>query len=685
MSAKPRKKAASSIQQMDSVEALRKKRTIIYAVLSILLLTILTYSNSINNGFISNWDDDGYVINNSDIRDLSLSKAIHFFKLDSVYNGNYHPLTMLSYAIEAACFGVASATPFHVTNLLLHLINVCLVFYLMYLITNKLNAAAIVALFFAVHPVHVESVAWVSERKDVLYALFYLASIIFYVKYLRGKSGYKYLSISLVLFVASCLSKSMAVSLPVVLLLCDYLFSRKLSKASVAEKIPYFLIAVLFGIAALKSQSQAMSTGIAQHLGSIDRIFIILHNLIFYPVMLICPWSLSAIHYYPSKTGGLLPFMYYLAPVALLAVSAFVCRAKSHRREIIFGLLFYAATISLVIQIIPIGLSMVSERYAYVPSIGLFFIIGIAFSRLAEKQETGSARWPYQLSTVMIVVFVALFVLLSTRQNSVWKDGITLFTQVIERFPGQSHSYLARGVAKMDANDYAGALEDYSSAIGYDARNAEAYSNRSAIEYMLKRYELSFKDCSKAITLKPDYAEAHNNCGLALLGQGNYRESLNYFFRATALNPRQYGAFNGIAIARSFLGDYKEALAACNKAIELNPNFADAYLSKGNILQAMDDAGGALENYTRAVELDARQYKALRNRGLLYLARNNYRLAAEDLRKAVSIDPGNADDFYDLGVAYYNLSQAKSACENWKIASSKGHREAEAMVHLYCR
>jgi protein O-mannosyl-transferase len=657
---------------------------IIGIVMAILLLTIIVYSNSINNDFISSWDDDVYIQNNIDIRDLTLDKALGFFKLDSIYSNNYHPLTLLSYAIEAKFFGITSSRHFHLVNLLLHLGNVCLVFYLIYLITTRWNIAAMVAVFFAVHPMHVESVAWISERKDVLYALFYLGSAILYLKYLKTKSGHRYLIASIALFLLSCLSKSMAVSLPVLLLLLDYLTSRKFSKSLIIEKIPYFIIALLFSVLAMKSQSQAIVANIALQIGSVDRIFIVFYGFIYYLIKLFFPFSLSAVHYYPEKHSGWLPILFYAAPIATGLILFGAYKAKIFKREIVFGLLFYLVALLPVIQIIPIGVSMVSERYSYIPYIGLLYIIGIAFNGLAEKAYAYNTAALYSVAKWILIVFIGVFAAISFYQNYQWKNGITLFTQVIQRYPQQSHGYVGRGVARMKENDLIGALDDYSHAIKSDAHNAEAYSNRSATENILQQYELSINDCKEAIRLKADLADAYNNCGVALSGQGKHGDSLSFFQKAVEKNPKHYIALNNIVKAKCMLAQCEEAIPYNNKAIDLNPYYAESYFSKGNIRQALNDSKGAIESYTKAINLDPTQAKAYRNRGLCFLNGNSFQMAASDLRKALSMDASDPDDFYDLGVAYFNMSQEKEACEVWDVAATQGQPEAKTAIAQFC-
>src|SRR3989339_423851 len=220
-----------------------QKRNIIFSVCLILIVTFISYHSSIKNDFV-NWDDNLYITGTNKIRELSLKSIVNFFT---------------SFDIEYKFFKL-NPHAYHLTNLILHLINCLLVFWLIVLLSKKASVSFIVALLFGIHPLHVESVAWISERKDVLYALFYLGSIISYIYYLKGETlhfiqgdskkqndgGKKYYYYSIFLFLLSLLSKSMAVTLPFVLILTDYLNNKKINKNTLKEKIPFFILSIVF-------------------------------------------------------------------------------------------------------------------------------------------------------------------------------------------------------------------------------------------------------------------------------------------------------------------------------------------------------------------------------------------------------------------------------------------------------
>ena len=215
-----------------------------------IVITGIAFCPSLINGW-TNWDDEVYVLNNENIREFSWSQIKYWFT--EYHHGNYHPLTMISYMVE---YSIAELDPiiYHLTNYLLHLLNTGLVFFFIFKLIARKDVALITAILFGVHPMHVESVAWISERKDLLYTAFYLGSILVYLSYKQSPDWKKY-NIILLLFLGSLLSKSAAVVLPVVLLLIDYFQERKLTKRLLLEKIPLFVLSIVFGILAIKSQN----------------------------------------------------------------------------------------------------------------------------------------------------------------------------------------------------------------------------------------------------------------------------------------------------------------------------------------------------------------------------------------------------------------------------------------------
>jgi len=357
-----------------------------YYIFLVLLLAFTVHSPTLNNGFVNNWDDDGYILNNSSIQTLSKENTKSIFS--SFHMGNYHPLTTLTYALEYHFFGL-NARYYHFNNLVLHLLNVFFVFVLVGLLFGRNNMALIAALLFAIHPMHVESVGWISERKDVLYALFFLLSLIMYLKYSENNQ-IKFYALSILFFLFSLLSKSAAVSLPMVLVAC--LFFRESGNGFALKKyvllFPFFALSLLFGIIALKSQG-ASTQYLTPDYTIIQRLFTGHFALLFYMYKFVLPFNLSAFYPHPTLTNGVLPTLYYLSPIIVWGIFAglyfFLIR---HKKVFVFGLLFFLFAIILVIQFIPVGGAITADRYTYVPYIGLYVWVAFLFHKYVLEKKT---------------------------------------------------------------------------------------------------------------------------------------------------------------------------------------------------------------------------------------------------------------------------------------------------------
>ena len=319
----------------------------------ILILTAIVFANTLANDFISNLDDQGYVIDNLLIRHLTWGNFKTIFS--SFFLSNYHPLTILSYALDYAVFGLKPFY-FHLENCIFHLLNVMLVYILIKRFTDKFWVAAITSLFFGIHLCTLNPLPGFQKRKDVLYSFFFLLSLNSYCKFRLITKKKSQLLWSFIWFLLSLLSKPAAVCLPLVLVLMDYYIDKKLLWNRFFLKIPFFVLAGIFGIIAVIAQK---STGALQDVTPIfnlaDRFFLASYSAVYYLFKVFLPFNLSALHYFPIKSGNSLSFEYYLALAVLLLLVFGVIKLKRFKHEIIFGLLFYLITIAMVLQILPFG------------------------------------------------------------------------------------------------------------------------------------------------------------------------------------------------------------------------------------------------------------------------------------------------------------------------------------------
>jgi len=611
-----------------------------------MLLTFFIYLSSvINNDFIINWDDHLYVTQNDVIKTLSWETIKTIFT--TFHYENYHPLTNLSNAIEYHFFEL-NPLPYHFINLLLHLANTLLVFIFIKKITSSKEVAIIASALFAIHPMHVESVAWVSERKDLLYTLFYLIGLNRYQNYIDGNNKIKLLIDSFLFFILSCLSKSAAVSFPIVLILLDYYHGRKFSVRILIEKIPFFLIALLFGFIALKSQSSTGATVmVTDHYSLIDRFFLCAYSLSFYILKLVFPISLSVIYLYPKHIDGLLPYIYYLSGLFILAIIFIIYKTKEMRKILVFGFLFFFATVALMIQFIPVGRAIVAERYSYLSYIGLFFIVGKIIVDV-KWNKIGVNKTSLNVILILTGMFFSWITFSRTKD---WKDGDALFSDLIKKDPS-AIAYYNRGYVKQMAGDHKSALLDFNNAIVYDSVYALAYNNRGGAKFFLKDYKGAIEDYTKAIRYDTGNVDGYYN---------------------RAYVKQQTGDFNGA------IDDYRRSLIK-------NPETASTvYLSMGNLKQDNKDYNGAIEEYTNCLKIDSLNFSAYFNMGnaLYYLKRDS--LAIINYDKAVNIKPDFADAYYNKGMASLNLNITLQACNSFRSALSYGKNEAGSMVNTYCK
>ena len=572
----------------------------------IVLLTILVFSNSIRHEFLT-WDDNLLVPENPDIKGISLQYLKTIFT--SYYIGMYQPLTTYSYALINHFYGL-NPYAFHTVSLIFHLVNVALVFYLIYLVTQRAEAAIIVSLFFAIHPMHVESVVWIAEFKDILYTLFFIGTLCCYVLFIKNKSSLLYAA-AILLFILSCLSKSAAVTLPVVLLVLDYYYGRKFDLKVIAEKIAFFAISVTFGIIAIKSQSNEKAiVDITPLFTIVDRFFLVCYSTSFYIVKLFLPFKLSTLHYYPLEHDKPLPILYYLSPLVPITLIMAVIISKKYRKLLIFGLLFFLINIALVLQIIPVGQAIVSERYTYVPYIGLLFIIAKIYCDAADNKLKNSVTTK-QYFTAILVIVALFFSYLTYERNKVWKDTITLFTDVINNDPTVFYSYTVRGGALILKKQYREGIEDYETSIKLQPNYYDPYFNIGKAYYFLGDYKRAISYYSKSIELKPDFAEAYSNRAAVLFNTGNIQATID----------------------------------DCNKAISLKPKYADAYVNRGNAKGMLKDYQGSIDDFNKGIELKNDLPEAYLNRGLSKVFIGRQAEGCEDFKMAFSLGDSAATTF----------------------------------------
>jgi protein O-mannosyl-transferase len=604
--------------------------SLLIAALLLIAVTAASFYPSFQNGF-TNWDDEAHVIQNSVVVN-SLSWKTVAKAFSSYQIGHYLPLTMLSYAVEYSLWG-PNPLPYHITNLVLHILNSLLVFWLILLLSENLVAALLTAILFAVHPLHVEPVAWVSGRKDLLYSVFFLGALVCYTYSLKKERRLVCLALSWGLFLLSLLSKVMAIPLPFVLPLIDYLSHRKLTWEGVREKVPFLLLAVVFGVIMVMPQNTGVIEKRSFAVGS--NVLVAAHGILFYLWKMVLPIKLACLYPFTVARDGGPPWTFLISPIPVAAISVLVYKARTRWRFIPFGFLFFFVTILPVLQILPAGAAVAADRYTYIPSIGLFFLVGISFSWFLRKWKV--SRSTLSLAGAVLVIFaVPLLCYLTWQRCHVWKDSITLWTDEISKYDDVGIAYNNRAEAYRKKNDHISALRDLAVAERLQPNYAAIHLNYCYSYQAVGEEAKALASCARALELRPNMAEAYNNLG-NLYFRSDKEKALLMYQKATIAEPNNVKAHYSVCSTLMVLGKPQAALSSCRKAAEIDPTNGEIFNTLGSIYLALKDPAEALANYRQAIRFSPDLGTAHNNLAVLYFYSGRQDLAIYHTDKAIKL------------------------------------------------
>jgi len=580
-----------------------------------IILALIVYLPVFKAGFV-NWDDDDYVVKNYTITSFKNIGDI----VSKPLQGNYHPVTMLSLAMNYAISGL-NARSYHVVNLILHLLNVLLVFLFVRRLTgNKPWLAFVTALLFAIHPLHVESVAWVSERKDVLYSFFFLAGLLIYIRYTQNRKITTYLAV-IGLFILSLLSKPAAVIFPVVLLAIDFYSGKLKTSRTWIEKIPFLLLSAGMGLLTLVAQRQQGAVADASIFPLVSRFFFGFYGIMMYLVKSIWPLNLCTFYPFPALNQPL-PAVYYFSPVIGLALIAVFIMTARKNRMIAFTILFYLINVALVLQFLPVGSAVIADRYAYLPVIGVFLVPAFFFQNAADK----NGGKPTVLWISLLVVIAAIFSILTYRQAMTWQSSASLWDQSIRIAPS-SRAYTNRGLLFKQEKNYDQALEMYNKAIAMNKAEKEALVNRGNIYFDRQDFERAIQDYNACLAIDSTMQKAIENRGSA------------------------YGA----------LGKYDLALVDLNKALKLDPTSVNGYANRGVFYQNTNQHDKAIDDFYKQMEVNHKESADLLNSiAVSHLRQNQFNKALEVLNQAIGIEE-KGTFFLNRSIVYSQIGRKAEA------------------------
>jgi len=594
----------------------------------LILFTLIAFWQVRHNDFI-NLDDDLYITNNSHVQEGLTFKSV-YWAFTSTKNGQWTPVTFFSHLVDYTFFGL-NAGGHHLTNLLFHTMNTLLLFFLLSRMTAAFWQSAFVAAIFALHPLHVESVAWVAERRDVLHSLFLLLTIWVYINYVEKPKWFRHICV-LLCFILAVMSKPMAVTLPFILLLLDYWPLGRLrigkkdqglkpfiapSLKAIRQNVPISHLLIekgsLFSIAVVSSLFTLFSVWGIKSLSSFENLSLIVRienaavSYIEYILKMIWPNSLAVLYPYPMT----FPIWKVVCTTLLiLTITVLVTLGRRKHPYLIVGWFWYLITLLPVIGLLQAGYQSMADRFMYMPMTGLLIMMIYGISDMYK-------RWPYKRLTlaVLSVSLVITLMVLTRAQVKLWRNSETLFRHTLQVTNNNYfiHNHLGAALFKQG-------------------------NNQEAL--------IHFK---RSLEINPYYADAHCNLGVLLLRQGKYREAIPWFVAALQNKPHSVEALTNLGIILGKYGKVKEATDHFSEAIRINPDYEEAYFCQGNLLLEIRKYEEAIHYFNKALRINSKNSRTYNNLGVSLLGLGNPEKAMDFYHKALDINPADTDTHCNLG------------------------------------
>jgi protein O-mannosyl-transferase len=608
-------------------------------IIGVLLITAICFFPTLDNAFV-NWDDDVNLLENKNTEALDAAHIKAIFT-DRVI-GNYNPLPILTFAIERHFVGLEPRL-YHVNNLLLHLFATFFAFIILIQLGLRPLGAAVGALLFGIHPMRVESVAWVTERKDVLLTAFYFPAIYCYIKSIKVPERNKYYLIwAVVWFIFALLSKIQAVALPLTFLAIDYILGRDLKWNLIWEKAIFWAMSLITGLAGIYFLKDNGSLEEVASYSIIDRILIGMYTLNVYLIKFFYPYEMSPLYPYPSQ----LDIYFTLAPLTVLAFAGLTYWLwKQGHKAWVFGIAFFFVNVVFVLQVLGAGQAFLADRFTYIPYLGFFFIVAYYINKF--EIENSSRK----MTLLGIVGAFLLFSAFKTRQQcEIWQDGGTLWSHVLKYYPDSELPWGNRArFYRENQKDYIRALEGYTEAINIKGK-PESYNSRGKTYFdlagypdLMKKLGLTMQDCTKKAlddynkalsmdiskTEKKYVTEMYTNRAAAF---GRYSQetgdksflnnALQDINKAMEFEPTDNTYLNGFLV-NSELGNLQQALLCIDKYSETNPGESDMQYERAIIHRKLGDDKTALADLQKAIQQAQAELRGQdmqkRNRGKLIL------------------------------------------------------------------
>jgi tetratricopeptide (TPR) repeat protein len=668
--------------------------------------TFTIFSRSLAADFI-NYDDDAYVCRNPHVLG-GLTTANVGWAFTTFDAGNWHPLTWLSLQLDESVWG-ESPQGFHFSNVFWHSANAALLFLTLASLTRNQWRSAVVAGFFAWHPLRVESVAWIAERKDVLSTFFWLLAMAAYGSYARRPSLLRYLGVS-VAYALGLLAKPMVITLPFVLLLLDYWPLARYSanadwpgrgwRPLILEKVPLLVLLAASAFVTLFAQANTVQT-LEQFPFSarLANAFLAYTNYLFKT-----GWPFQLMPFYPHRRQGVDMLAAAAALLGLVAITFWTWKCRRSKPYLIIGWLWFVGTLVPVIGLVQVGHQALADRYMYIPSIGIFIALTWGIADFAQEQA-----WAPWVLNGLAAATLGLCAFTTVIQDGYWRDSITLWrhatmvedksdmahfllgaalerkvqstsgarrdwlaTEAVQEFvraytlnPRSADAHNNAGTLQRDRGDLNAAMAEFRAALGIDPNNSLAHYNLAQAHTVLGQFPSAIREYRSALSSDPSWSVAHNGLGQALAQSGQIEAARQAFQEAVKDDPKNVQAYYNLGLAYTDLGRPDDAIDSYRRALAIEPDNAAALDKLGLVYWQKGDRQGAIDCFQKAVTADPTRQSCGEHLGRTLLLAGQPQEALRTFLNAAQSKPPSASSAYDVAFTYHRLGDTREA-DRWR-------------------
>jgi Flp pilus assembly protein TadD len=629
----------------------KSHKTILLGAVFFVFITVVAYIPTLSGGYI--WDDNDHITENYTLRTGDGLRRI-WFELGAV--PQYYPMVHTSFWLEYHLWQL-HPLGYHLVNVLLHALNAILLWLLLRFL--RVPGGWLAALFFALHPVNVESVAWITERKNVLSGFFYLSSLLAYLRFAEvdrdpatahpssslctlttTKAGqrWRFYGVSLILYLCALLSKTVACSLPVAILLILWWKRNRITRSDLLNLVPYFVIGAGLGLLTVWMEKHHVGAqGTDWALSLLDRFLIAGRALWFYVGKLLWPHKLTFI--YPRWQIDAGEWWQYLFPATVLAV-LFILWFSINRlgRGPLVAVLFFIVTLFPALgffDVYPMRFSFVADHFQYLASIGLISLTAAGIATLLRRLGTYRCYVGFVVCLLVLLVFGAKV----WQQGTIYSDAETIYRDTLSKNPNAWMAHNNLGVLLLGQDKPHEAIAHFYMALQINPENAEPHNNLGDVFLQQNKFDEAEGQFYRALEIKSNFPEALNNLGVAFERQEKYQEAIAHFERALQLAPNFPGIHNNLGNLLEQQARFEEALSHYSMALQLQPDFAEAHFNLGTLRAHQGQVGKAAAHFSKALQLDPDFAKAHNSLGVVLARQGRHREAIYHFRKALRLEP----------------------------------------------